>query len=205
MFFKLRQSKDSFEKCLKPHLSYLYRIALRLTGNSSDAEDLVQDLILKVHSGKTDLFTLDNPKTWLSKVMYRLFIDKYRQKQRFSIVPIESLDQDLVNETQIDESENPEHLIEQQHLIQKIEQALQTINEEQRILIIMYEIEGFSLPEISEMLDIPIGTLKSRLHRARTKLRHYLETSLETSFTNKGTDRAKDTCTVTYAQQKITK
>jgi len=189
MFFKLRQSKDSFEKCFKPHMSYLYRVAFHLSGNNEDAEDLVHDLILKVHSGKVDLFTLDNPKTWLAKILYRLFVDKYRQKKRMSLVCIDDTEheQDITSPVdQLDNATNPERLVEQFHFMQNIEKALFSINEEQRILIIMYEIEGFSLSEISQALDTPVGTLKSRLHRARIKLRQYLE--------NNGTVWASESC-----------
>jgi len=191
MLFKRGQSAKNFEECIRPHLSYLYRVALRLSGNKQDAEDLVQDLILKIHSGQTDLSTLDSPKTWLAKILYRLFVDTYRKKQRISLIEVNPESGEMENPPTIeplDEANDPERVMEQHYFARSIESAMQSINEEQRMLVVMYEIEGFTLPEISDVLDIPVGTIKSRLHRARIKLRKILE--------SEGTDWSLGSCSV---------
>jgi RNA polymerase sigma-70 factor (ECF subfamily) len=179
MFFTGKQNKKStFERCFAPHLEGLYRFAYRLSQSRADAEDLVQDLVVKVYKGSTDISKLNNPRTWLSKVMYRLFIDKYRQNSRAPVLQLiteESEDHSSIIENWEYDTLNLENLTEQQQFIELIENAMSKLNEEHRTLINMFEIEGYSLAEISEILDVPMGTLKSRLHRARKRLRILLE------------------------------
>ena len=178
MFFETKQSRRiKFENCIKPQLDNLYKFAYRLTQSPNDAEDLVHDLLLKTYSGATDVTKLDNPRTWLNKVMYRIFIDKCRQNSRSPI--LQSINDDTdENRTLLENCEDGslslEKLTEQQRFVKLIQDTMKELSEEHRILISMYEIEGYSLNEIHEILDIPMGTLKSRLHRARQKLRDLL-------------------------------
>ena len=179
MIIKSKQHKlRTFEKHFKPHIQHLYRLAFRLTSCKEDAEDLVQDLVIKIYNGSTDIASLENPKTWLSKVLYRLFVDNYRRKTRSPIIEIVSNEEDEtmhVNNNVVALTSNPEQIVENQHFLQAIDNSLKIMGDEARTLIIMYEIEGYTLNEMHEILDIPIGTLKSRLHRARKKLRKLID------------------------------
>ncbi|MDX1812826.1 MAG: RNA polymerase sigma factor, partial [Gammaproteobacteria bacterium] len=173
-----RSKRKTFEKHIKPHLEHLYRLAYRLSGSKEDAEDLIQDLVVKLFSNPTDLSQLDNPKTWLSKVLYRSFVDNYRRQNRspiISIVPEEDEFSESTLTALDDDQQNPETRTEHHRFIQLIDHSLKQMGEEYRVLIVMYEIEGYSLNEIQQILDTPIGTLKSRLYRARKKLRNLIE------------------------------
>jgi len=171
--FNKPSTNKQFETHIRPHLADLYRLAFRLTGTREDAEDLVQEMVLKVHKGRHKLQELDNPRTWLAKVMYRMFVDEYRRAQR---QPVHSLEQD-VEESEIQSVSvvDAEELIQQRQLVELVGRAIQMLSDEHRILILMFEVEGYSLAEMQEILELPLGTLKSRLHRARHRLREILE------------------------------
>lgn len=174
-----RKNQDhAFAQCVKPHLDALYRLAYRLTGHREDAEDLVHDLVVKVRSGSTDLHSLDKPGIWLAKVLYRLFVDRYRRQHRSPIDSVGEITDELCGaNAEFSESlaSDLETQTDNDRLTTALENALNQISEEHRVLIMLYEVEGYSLGEIQSMLDLPQGTLKSRLHRARARLREILE------------------------------
>ena len=179
MFLKsAKDRKAVFEKHFTPHLEGLYRFAYRLTQSQVDAEDLVQDLVLKVYNGQTEIEKLDNPRTWLGKVMYRMFVDKYRKQLKtpqLELATVDGEDQSSIVENWDHDHHNLENLTEQQQFIELLQNAMAQLSEEHRVLINMFEVEGYSISEISEILDVPEGTLKSRLHRGRIRLRNLLE------------------------------
>lgn len=166
-------SKDphqQFELLLKPHLKQLYRLAYRLTGNREDAEDLVQDVLLKLFPKLDEMKTIERLAPWLSRVLYRQFVDKYRQQQR---QPLNLVDDDIEQDqlAEQDTISGPEELTNSGLTLGLLDQAIARLNEDQRQLVLLHDVEGYSLPELQEMLDVPLGTLKSRLNRARGQLR----------------------------------
>lgn len=170
-FWNARKDPHSqFELLLRPHLKQMYRLAYRLTGNREDAEDLVQDVLLKLFPKLDEMKTIEKLSSWLSRVLYRQFVDKYRQQQR---QPLSFVDDDIEDE-QLTEQETitgPEDITNSGLTLGLLSQAIARLNEDQRQLILLHEVEGYSLPEIQQMLDVPLGTLKSRLNRARAQLR----------------------------------
>lgn len=166
-------SKDphqQFELLLRPHLKQMYSLAYRLTGNREDAEDLVQDVLLKLFPRLDEMKTIERLSPWLSRVLYRQFVDKYRRQQR---QPLNLVDDDIEQE-QLTEQEpisGPEDLANSGLTLGLLNQAIAKLNEDQRQLILLHDVEGYTLPELQEMLDVPLGTLKSRLNRARGQLR----------------------------------
>lgn len=169
---------QTFEQVLRPHLSPLYRFAYTLCGNRDDAEDLVQDVVVKMYPKRQDLLKLEKPATWLSKVLYHQFLDNHRRKQRS---PVSLLADQQNDEHQVIDFENfasqqadPSGELEQHGIMNDFQQALNQLSEDFRIAIMMFEIEGYSLAEMEEILDVPQGTLKSRLHRARNQLKNIL-------------------------------
>lgn len=166
-------SKDphqQFELLLKPHLKQLYRLGYRLTGNREDAEDLVQDVLLKLFPKLDEMKTIERLSPWLSRVLYRQFVDKYRQQQR---QPLNLVDDDIEQDqlAEQDTISGPEELTNSGLTLGLLDQAIARLNEDQRQLVLLHDVEGYSLPELQEMLDVPLGTLKSRLNRARGQLR----------------------------------
>ncbi|NIW23281.1 MAG: sigma-70 family RNA polymerase sigma factor, partial [Gammaproteobacteria bacterium] len=147
----------------------LYGRAYRLTGNDADAEDLVQDLCVRVYPRIDELEGLDNPRAWLMRVLYRLFIDLARSRQRSPLRPLEAVETDTPIEAVCGEP-GPEQQVEGMLMHARLERAWRHLDEEQRALLMLQGIDGCSLAEIEEITGIAQGTLKSRLHRARNRL-----------------------------------
>jgi len=171
----LRPSEhDQFEALIQPHLNQLYKLAFRFTGHRDDAEDLVQDILLKLFPRLDEIQAIEKLGPWLARVLYRHFIDRLRSKQR---TPLQLLgeDEDKVIEGYSDARPGPAGVKDATILQDQIQHSLNQLNEDQRILVILHEVEGYTLQEIHTMYDVPIGTLKSRLNRARSRLRELLE------------------------------
>lgn len=175
-FRRTRTAASKFEDLLRPHVEYLYRLAWRFTGNMADAEDLVQDVLLKLYPRTQELFNIGQLRPWLAKVLYHQYIDSVRQRARTPIA-------DPTNSTDGDDDpfdglpaiqESPEERAERGQWHERILRALDQLNPDQRAVVAMHDIEGYSLEELEAILETPIGTLKSRLHRARERLRQLL-------------------------------
>lgn len=163
-----------FERVVRPHFDRLYRLAWRLTGNKAEAEDLFQELLIKAFGLLHEIVKIEEPGSWLCRVMYNLFVDQHRRfaRQRMHLVdeghlPGEGLaglagDLDPVADSARIETFN--------HL----DAALQQLSEDHRIVVLLHDTEGYKLNEIQELTGTPIGTVKSRLHRARARLRQIL-------------------------------
>lgn len=165
---------QQFELLLRPHLKQMYRLGYRLTGNREDAEDLVQDVLLKLFPKLEEMKAIEKLSPWLSRVLYRQFVDKYRQQQRQAL----NLVDDDIEEEQLAERESrsgPEDVANSELTLGMLSQAIDRLNEDQRQLILLHDVEGYSLPELREILDVPLGTLKSRLNRARGQLRESIK------------------------------
>lgn len=165
----------SFEALLRPHLDRLYRMAYRLTSNKPEAEDLFQDLLIKVYPRLDDLLDVEEPGSWLCRIMYNHFIDNRRRYARQRLVAVS--EQQLPGEgiAGVAGVGGPEVDAEQEDDITLLENALNQLSEEHRLVVMLYDCEGYKLAEIQEVTGTPIGTLKSRLHRARARLREILE------------------------------
>jgi len=177
-FFSKKQSPDEFEALLKPHVGHLYRVAYRLTNQAEAAEDLVQDVMLHFYPKLNELKQIENLKPWLARSLYNRFIDNLRKAKRN---PVTDAMEDTVLETITDHNLQPEHETEQDLMHQRLEQALQQLNDDQRHVVMLHDMEGYTLTELAEIMAVPVGTLKSRLHRARNSIKASL--SMEPSDT----------------------
>jgi RNA polymerase sigma factor (sigma-70 family) len=170
-------NSDDFETLIRPHLECLYRISYRYTGNKSDAEDLVQNLLVKLYPRRDELFEVINLRSWLLRVLYRQFIDSTRKQKRTPLKLITAR-HPIKNEDPLEKvpspNYNPEEYTQRKDLAESIKQALDTLNKDQRAVIVMHDIEGYKLNELEILLEVPQGTLKSRLHRGRAKIRDVL-------------------------------
>ncbi len=158
---------------IRPHLQRLYQHAYRLTQGREDAEDLVQELLLRLHEKNIDLDQFERADSWLLRTLYHQFVDHYRKKSR---LPLDDRDQhsdDILQQIE-DSQAGPQDRYELTHNSRKIRDAMQQLNPDQQALVALHDMEGYSLPELAEILDQPLGTLKSRLHRARQTLRNQL-------------------------------
>lgn len=170
LWTKTQNQATEFERLLSPHIEHLYKLAYRFCGQQSDAEDLVQELLVKLYPKTQEISHIENLKPWLDKTLYHLFID---QKRKASRSPVDLKNEDLTENLE-NEASLPNHQTtsqEDDRFLQQVAKALLTLNPDQRSLIVMHDLEGYTLSELENLLATPIGTLKSRLSRARGKLK----------------------------------
>src|SRR5918912_2078099 len=169
-----------FSELAMEHMGSLYTAALRMTRNPSDAEDLVQETYLKAYRAFESFQEGTNLKAWLYRILTNTFINSYRAKKRR---PEESDIDDVENlylyrrlgglegasAGRSAEEEVLDHFTESE-----IKEALESLPEQFRLAVLLGDVEGFSYKEIAEILEIPIGTVMSRLHRGRRALQKRL-------------------------------
>ena len=176
--------RERFERDVLPLLPSLYGAALRLTRNPSDAEDLVQETYLRAYRGFAGFTEGTNLKAWLYRILTNSFINTYRKKQREpqTVEGPDDLDEwylfDRLGGRSVEGSAEDEVLDKIPD--QDVKQALESLPENFRIPVLLADVEGFSYKEIAEIMDTPIGTVMSRLHRGRKALERALwETAKE--------------------------
>jgi RNA polymerase sigma-70 factor (ECF subfamily) len=164
----------AFERLVRPHFDRLYGLACRLTGQKAEAEDLFQELLIKAYGLLDDLVERDDPGSWLSRVMYNLFIDEQRRfaRRRMRVVEEGRLGGEGLAGFASDDSPVTDH--ERGEKIRRLDEALGQLSDEHRIVVMLHDTEGYKLTEIEALMGIPVGTIKSRLHRARARLREIL-------------------------------
>ena len=161
---------------MRPQVEYLYRLAWRFTGSVADAEDLVQDVLIKLFPRTHELLEIERLRPWLARVLYNQYVDSVRQRARSPIVELvaEAEGEDNPLDALPATKGGPEEDAERSGQRERILRALDRLNPEQRAVVAMHDVEGYSLEELETMLETPLGTLKSRLHRARHRLRALL-------------------------------
>ena len=165
---------ELFDRLLRPHMERLYRLAFRLTGHKADAEDLYQDVLMRMYARLEELAELSDPGPWLSRVLYNQFVDNRRRyaRQRLISVGEDGLPGGTI-EAMPDTtpgSGDPGRLFDINHL----QAAIARLSDEHRLVVLLHDAEGYKLEEIQTLTGDPLGTIKSRLHRARARLRDLL-------------------------------
>lgn len=166
----------TFEKIVRPHMERLYRLAWHLTRQKAEAEDLFQELLIKAYGKLDELVTIDEPGSWLARVMYNLFVDERRRFARRRMLTVEEGDMPGDGLAGMPGNEDPARDHERDERMQKIDSALAKLSDEHRLVVLLHDTEGYKLNEIQDLIDVPVGTVKSRLHRARARLRQILST-----------------------------
>jgi RNA polymerase sigma-70 factor, ECF subfamily len=176
LFSTAPRSKDIYIELLRPHVEILYRMAYRWTQNREDAEDLVQEILARLVDRVAEMQQVQQLRPWLIKVLYRRYVDLYRRQQRS---PIDSEHEWTGDTTLLDqqlrEAPDDRDLIHQLELQQVLLQGLQALDADQRDVVLLCDAEGYSILEVAEILEINVGTVKSRLHRARARLKNLLD------------------------------
>lgn len=154
-----------FRDLVAPHLQALFRSAYRLTGNRADAEDIVQEVCVRAYTHLPALRALDQPKGWLFKIAYRVFVDGVRRHARS---PVRSTAEDF-DATRESEQPGPDEQLEGELAEQRLLTAFAKLDPEQRALLALH-VEGHSSSDLQAMTDLSADVLKARLYRARVRL-----------------------------------
>ncbi|MBL8684237.1 MAG: sigma-70 family RNA polymerase sigma factor [Myxococcales bacterium] len=166
-----RNRRKRFEAELLPHLDALHRTALRLTRSPSDADDLVQDAVLKAYRFFDHYEDGTNFRAWLLKVLTNVFFSKYRRQtldsQMRALGEGDPVADGWMGVATMAPNREPERLAEKALLEGSVLKALDELPEEFRAVLVLADVEGLTYREIADAVGCPIGTVMSRLHRAR--------------------------------------
>ncbi|MEM1177232.1 MAG: sigma-70 family RNA polymerase sigma factor [Acidobacteriota bacterium] len=170
---KAEEHRD-FETAAIPFLDSLYNMAYRLTRNAEDAQDLVQETYLKAYKYYDKFEKGTNLKAWLFRIMKNTFINGYRkrqnQPQQSAFSDIEDSFESMVNDDARPREKDPEQRALDQVMDEDVQVALDALREDYRMVILLVDLEGFSYKEAADILEVPVGTVMSRLYRGRRKL-----------------------------------
>jgi RNA polymerase sigma-70 factor (ECF subfamily) len=170
---------DPFETEALSFLDALYRTGLRMTRSEAEAEDLVQETYIRAFRFREQFTPGTNLKAWLFRILTNTFINQYRRKAaRPETTELDDVDESILYRHMRDvspgsSSPDPEAELIDNTLSSEVKEALEALPEKFRTTVLL-DVEGFSYKEIAEMLDIPIGTVMSRLHRGRKFLQKRL-------------------------------
>lgn len=171
--------KTRFNDEAMPLLDQLYGGALRMTRNPQDAEDLVQETYLKAYKNFGSFTPGTNLKAWLYRIMTNTYINSYRKKQRR---PIETSAEDVTDRQLYTTSSHDSTGLQSAEVEAlknlpdaQIAEAMNSLSDDYRMVVYYADVEGLAYKEIAEVMDIPLGTVMSRLHRGRKQLRELLK------------------------------
>jgi RNA polymerase sigma-70 factor (ECF subfamily) len=164
---RLNRTKQEFEELALAHLDPLYSAALRLTKNERDAEDLVQDTCMRAYRFFDKFERGTNIKAWLFKILTNTFINRYRRRVKERSV-VEGAEREAVHERFVsreatDFAANPEQYLFDRLLSDDVLRAIDTLPIDFRLVVILADLQEFSYKEIAEILEVPVGTVMSRL------------------------------------------
>jgi RNA polymerase sigma factor (sigma-70 family) len=160
----------SWDDLVRQHSARVYRLAYRLTGNQHDAEDLTQEVFVRVFRSLAS-YTPGTFEGWLHRITTNLFLDMARRRQR---IRFEGLGDQAVGLPRDDEP-TPAQAFDARHLDTDVQQALEALAPEYRAAVVLCDIEGLSYEEIAATLGVKLGTVRSRIHRGRAQLRAALD------------------------------
>lgn len=170
---KESKKQEDFNEEIIPHLDALYNFGLRLTSDPNDAEDLVQDTIVKAYRFFSSYEKGTNAKAWLFRILKNSYINNYRKKSKKP----QQVDYDEVStfyetiRAERTDTSDLEDKMFRELIDDELSNALDNIPEDFRTVVLLCDVEDFTYEEIANMLDVPIGTIRSRLHRGRNLLK----------------------------------
>jgi RNA polymerase sigma-70 factor (ECF subfamily) len=168
-----RRLEERFEREALPLMPELYAAAMRLTRNPADAEDLLQEAYLRAYRGFASFEEGTNLRAWLYRILTNAYINTYRKKQRQpQTISSDDAPEWYLYDQLSEEGREPSAETEVLESLpdEEVQEALAELPEQFRMAVLLADVEGFSYKEIAEILEIPIGTVMSRLHRGRRAL-----------------------------------
>lgn len=171
----VREKRSEFEATALVHLDALYGAAYRLTRNPRDAEDLVQDALLRAYRFWGSFQQDSNCKAWLLRIVTNTFINEYQRKKRSrEVLDAATAEQDATDGVLVHADANdkvsPERALLDQSVSDDVQRALASLPDDFRTAVILCDMQGLSYKEIAEIMECPVGTVMSRLFRGRKLL-----------------------------------
>ena len=158
--------KDAFGQIISPYEKLIYNIAYKYMGNTEDAKDIAQEALIKIYLNIKSCKSLDTFKAWSAKITVNTALDALRKRTRKSA--------DVLEESVASAADGPEQTVIHNEDKKRVKDAINSLSEEHRTMIILRDLEGFSYDELAKITGIAMGTVKSRLSRARITLREQL-------------------------------
>ncbi|MDH5608008.1 MAG: sigma-70 family RNA polymerase sigma factor [Cyclobacteriaceae bacterium] len=174
--YNRREQLEIFEREFLPHLDAMYNFAYRLTLDEDDSKDLVQDTFMKAYRFINSFQKGTNSKAWLYRILKNSFINDFRKKSKTPAKVDYQEVENFYNSDDVDEQNTVDLRVEtlKDMIGDEVSNALNSLAVDFRTVIILCDLEGFTYEEMAKILDIPIGTVRSRLHRARNLLKEKL-------------------------------
>ena len=167
------QVRPTWEEVARDHGDFMYTVAYRLCGRPNEAEDLVQTALVRVERGLAN-YEPGNLRGWLSRITTNVFLDEARRKSRR---PVQALPEDpdrvLAGAPPADEA------LDAADLPAYLQEAIRSLAPDYRVVLVLCDVVGMTYPEIAASLDIPVGTVRSRLHRGRSAMRDLIRPHLD--------------------------
>ncbi|MCL5283900.1 MAG: sigma-70 family RNA polymerase sigma factor [Armatimonadetes bacterium] len=174
--------RDAFDQLFRRYQQSIYNFAYRLTGDADEASDITSDAFLRVFNAINTFRGDASFTTWLFRIVTNVFLDEKKRQRVRAHSSLDEYQSDVESgyERQVtDPSPTPSEIVESEERSELIQNAINQLPEYQRVMVVLFHIEGKSYEEISHIMQMPIGTVKSRLNRARLALREIMEPQKE--------------------------
>src|SRR4030042_1371169 len=177
--------EKAFAEIVTHYQKKVFNLSYRMLGNLEEAKDIAQEVFISVFKSIKDLKEEIKFDAWLTQITLNTCRNRWKYLKRRQYFNSDSLDDPIETEdgrmprAVVDPSDNPEILYEKKSIQQFIQRGLQKLKEDQRELLVLRDLQGFSYEEMAELLSLPEGTIKSRLHRARMDFKEVLERSAQ--------------------------
>lgn len=170
---------DAFEQIVQAYQTKVYNIALSITGNHHDADDAAQDVFVKVYRSIGAFSFHAQFSTWLYRVATNVCLDYLRRRKRAGTVTLDADDEDAPQMQVADDAPTPELVMEEKETVRLVRQAISKLSDEHKKVIVLRDLSGLSYDEIAAIEQCSVGTVKSRINRARQNLKKLLEENRE--------------------------
>ncbi len=173
---------SAFDELVRMYEKQVYNFAYRLAGNYDDANDIACEAFIKVFNAINTFRGDANFSTWLFRIVTNLYLDERKRSKAHMNIPLDEyidLDESTVTRQIEDSSPSPQEILESKERAEVLNSAIQQLPDYQRVMVLLFHTQGKSYEEIAEIIGLPIGTVKSRLNRARLALRDKLGPVLE--------------------------
>jgi RNA polymerase sigma-70 factor (ECF subfamily) len=174
--------RSAFDALVAMYLNRTYQFALRLSGNPDDAADMVAETFLRAYKAIKSFRSEASFTTWLFRILYNAYLDLTRRNRDHRHISIEETlehEEGTMQRQFADDAPGPQELVEAAETSEALLAAIRKLPEFQQVIILLYHAEGRSYEEIAEIVGLPIGTVKSRMNRARLNLRRILRSETE--------------------------